>query len=130
MTQIVKRFKFEAAHELPWHQGKCQRLHGHSYKFEVMLEGELNHDGIVVDFDDLTTIVDKMVIKRYDHQCLNAFFPNPTAEVLAESIFKSVALGMEKNEAVFYGVKIVGVRLWETENCSVTYYEENYHGRA
>lgn len=124
MTQILKRFKFEAAHELPWHKGKCQRLHGHSYKLEVMLEGELNKDGIVVDFDDLTTVVDEMVVKRYDHQLLNNFFPNPTAEVLAESIFKSIKMGMKENAAIFQGVKIAGVRLWETENCSVVFTPE------
>jgi len=121
MVQITKRFTFEAAHELPWHGGKCKHLHGHSYKLEVTLEGELNHNEIVVDFDDLTVIVNEMVVKRYDHQYLNDFFRNPTAEMIAREIYHSIALGMEKNADIFKGISLAYVRLWETEKCFVTY---------
>lgn len=112
---------FEAAHELPWHSGKCKHLHGHSYKLEVTLEGELNDNGIVLDFDDLSIIVNEMIVKRYDHQYLNDFFSNPTAEMIAREIYHSISLGMEKNADLFKGVALAYVKLWETEKCFVTY---------
>ena len=40
--RIGKLFKFEAAHRLPNHPGKCKNLHGHSYKLEVVVNGEVN----------------------------------------------------------------------------------------
>ena len=43
--QIRKQFAFEAAHVLPYHTGKCSRLHGHSYRLEVALEGGLHTSG-------------------------------------------------------------------------------------
>lgn len=39
---IVKEFTFDSAHHLEWHQGKCHNLHGHTYKLQVGIQGELN----------------------------------------------------------------------------------------
>ena len=33
-TRVSRSLAFEAAHHLPWHAGKCQRLHGHHYRLE------------------------------------------------------------------------------------------------
>lgn len=119
MFEITKRFTFEASHQLPWHQGKCQRLHGHSYKLEVTLQAlTLDQNGIVIDFDVLSDIVNRTIIDRFDHQHLNEFFPNPTAEVLAMEIYRIVALVMKKNG--WNMVNVSSVKLWETEKCSVT----------
>lgn len=119
MFEITKRFTFEASHQLPWHQGKCQRLHGHSYKLEVTLESQgLDHNGIVVDFDVLSEIVDKGVVKRFDHQHLNEFFENPTAEVIALEVYRIIAVTLRLNGQST--VRVSCVKLWETEKCSVT----------
>ena len=40
-SQIRKRFRFEAAHTLPFHPGKCARMHGHSYRLEVAVSGPI-----------------------------------------------------------------------------------------
>jgi 6-pyruvoyltetrahydropterin/6-carboxytetrahydropterin synthase len=60
-VQIRKQFRFEAAHVLPHHSGKCSKLHGHSYRVDVAVEGPLQSDGpargMVVDFDDLAAVV-------------------------------------------------------------------------
>ena len=109
-TRVTKSFSFEAAHELPWHAGKCKRLHGHSYRLEVTIEGPLDHNGIVVDFDDVQRIVEDEVIARYDHRHLNELVDNPTAELLAADIWKRV-------EAA--GLDVVALRLWETADSSV-----------
>ena len=39
--QIRKHFRFEAAHALPFHPGKCARMHGHSYRLEVAVRGPI-----------------------------------------------------------------------------------------
>lgn len=69
-ASITKIFRFEAAHHLPDHQGKCARLHGHSYKLEVMLRGAIkdsvgaSDNGMVMDFGDISQIVKGAVMTR------------------------------------------------------------------
>ncbi|MBV8369815.1 MAG: 6-carboxytetrahydropterin synthase QueD [Candidatus Eremiobacteraeota bacterium] len=82
--QIRKSFTFEAAHVLPHHPGKCSRLHGHSYRLDVALEGPLQDSGpatgMVEDFDVISRVVKKAVVSRLDHCSLNELIDNPTAE--------------------------------------------------
>ncbi|HYH83584.1 MAG TPA: 6-carboxytetrahydropterin synthase QueD [Longimicrobium sp.] len=85
--EIFKEFGFEAAHRLPnvppGH--KCARLHGHSFRVEVHVRGELDpHLGWVMDFADLKAAV-KPVLDELDHYYLNDIpgLENPTSEVLA-----------------------------------------------
>jgi 6-pyruvoyltetrahydropterin/6-carboxytetrahydropterin synthase len=104
-TSVTRSFTFEAAHQLPWHPGKCQRLHGHSYRLEVTVEGPIGDQGIVVDFGDIKEVVRRDVIARYDHQYLNDLMENPTAELLAHEIWKTV-------EAA--DLPVSRIRLWET----------------
>lgn len=82
---IFKEFRFEAAHFLPkvpeGHQ--CGRMHGHSYRVVIGVEGQTNYDtGFVVDFADVSSVV-KAVTERLDHSVLNDHLWNPTAENLA-----------------------------------------------
>jgi 6-pyruvoyltetrahydropterin/6-carboxytetrahydropterin synthase len=109
-SRVTRSFSFEAAHELPWHEGKCKRLHGHHYRFEVTVEGPVGDNGMVVDFDDLKQAVQAEVVDRYDHQYLNDFLPNPTAELLAGDVWKRLETA---------GVNVVALRLWETPDSSV-----------
>lgn len=108
--RVIRAFSFEAAHELPWHAGKCKRLHGHSYRFEVTVEGPLDDNGIVIDFDDVKRVVQAEVIDRYDHQYLNDLLENPTAERLAWDV-------RERLQAA--GLPVAALRLWETPDSSV-----------
>jgi 6-pyruvoyltetrahydropterin/6-carboxytetrahydropterin synthase len=83
-VQIRKQFAFEAAHVLPHHDGKCSRLHGHSYRLDVTVEGPLAATGpatgMVIDFDALSRIVRASVIDALDHRYLNDTIDNPTSE--------------------------------------------------
>ena len=69
---------------LPHHAGKCARLHGHSYRLDVTVRGELREDGaesgMVMDFAELEAIVGPEVIDRLDHRHLNDVVENPTCE--------------------------------------------------
>lgn len=80
---------------LPFHPGKCSRLHGHSYRLEVAVEGLLGESGpasgMVLDFDELKAIVERAVIERLDHRSLNEVVANPTAELLAAWIWEQLA---------------------------------------
>ena len=85
--EIFKEFGFEAAHRLPnVPEGhKCARLHGHSFRVEVHVRGDLDPRlGWVMDFAALKAAV-KPVIDRLDHHYLNEIegLENPTSEVLA-----------------------------------------------
>ena len=95
VVQIRKQFTFEAAHVLPYHPGKCSRLHGHSYRLDVTLEGPIEWDGpaagMIVDFDVLSQVVKEGVIGELDHRSLNELLPHPTAENVVEWIWGRLA---------------------------------------
>ncbi|TML41352.1 MAG: 6-carboxytetrahydropterin synthase QueD [Actinobacteria bacterium] len=109
-ARVTRCFSFEAAHHLPWHPGRCRRLHGHHYRLEVTVEGPLGDHGVVMDFDDLSTVVEREVVEPWDHQLLNDLIENPTAELLAQEAWKRL-------EAA--GLNVVGLRLWETPDSAV-----------
>jgi 6-pyruvoyltetrahydropterin/6-carboxytetrahydropterin synthase len=82
--QIRKSFTFEAAHVLPFHDGKCARPHGHSYRLDVAVRGPLHDDGptrgMIEDFDTIRDVVQRTVIDALDHRSLNEVVENPTCE--------------------------------------------------
>lgn len=88
---LVKTFDFEAAHWLPcFPEGhKCRRLHGHSFKVDVSIEGEVPPEqGYLIDFADVKKAV-MPIQDKLDHYCLNDIpgLENPTAEILAKWIW-------------------------------------------
>ncbi|MGZ3496050.1 MAG: 6-carboxytetrahydropterin synthase QueD [Vulcanimicrobiaceae bacterium] len=89
--QIRKLFRFEAAHVLPYHPGKCARLHGHSYRLEVAIAGPLRTDGpargMIEDFDTIRSVVHRDVLEVLDHQDLNEILENPTCERIIQWIW-------------------------------------------
>lgn len=113
--QIRKQFRFEAAHVLPFHPGKCARMHGHSYRFDIVLDGPLQTDGpargMVVDFDTISAVVKPRVVERLDHTTLNDLIENPTAERIALWIWGAVASELPQLEEVV---------VWETATASAT----------
>jgi 6-pyruvoyltetrahydropterin/6-carboxytetrahydropterin synthase len=95
MVELVKDFRFEAAHYLPnlpdGH--KCRRMHGHSFRGEVAVRGEIDpHTGWLIDFADLKRHVDPLVA-RLDHYVLNEIdgLENPTSEMLAMWLWDRLA---------------------------------------
>lgn len=81
--QVSKQYRFEAAHFLSRHNGKCKDMHGHSWRVNVELSGPLNKDsGFVFDFDQLDEWVEPL-IERFDHKVLNCFVRYPSSENIA-----------------------------------------------
>lgn len=111
---ICREYEFAAAHRLPYHQGKCRRPHGHNYVLEVEVSGELkpagSSAGMVTDFADLDGLVQAIVLDHWDHEDLNQWLDNPTAENLAANAFRRLSEAAH----VPLGVEVVRVRLWET----------------
>jgi 6-pyruvoyltetrahydropterin/6-carboxytetrahydropterin synthase len=67
--KIAKEYRWEMGHRLPFHKGLCRNIHGHSYRMVVEITGELNKNGMIIDFFDLNKIV-KPIIEKYDHAFL------------------------------------------------------------
>ena len=114
--KIVQAFSFEAAHSLPnvppGH--RCQRLHGHSYRVELKLEGPLDaKTGFVTDFFDIEKAFAPL-LARLDHQYLNEVegLDNPTAENIAVWIWRRIKPALPQLNAVI-------VR--ETKDCWAEY---------
>lgn len=90
-AEIYREFTFESAHRLPnVPEGhKCARLHGHSYRVQIHVEGTVSSDtGWVQDFGDIKAAF-KPVEEQLDHRYLNEVegLENPTSEVLARWIW-------------------------------------------
>ena len=131
MYQITCRVEFDSAHRLLGYDGPCANVHGHHYVAEVSVEGEkLDSLGMLMDFGELKRIVSNFVNKFWDHNLLVHFkdalvsLPhfamtegNPTAENMAKMLFQNTKGGLPA------GVRMVGVRLFETPNCWVDYTE-------
>lgn len=88
---LFKVFHIEAAHRLPAVPAghKCARLHGHSFRVEVHVRGEVDpHSGWVMDFADIKAAF-APVFDALDHRYLNevAGLENPTSENLARWIW-------------------------------------------
>lgn len=80
--KIRREFHYDSAHKLPnVAQGhKCSRLHGHTYRLIVELDGPVDpHTGWVMDFADIDAEVD-LYLADLDHHYLNDVIANPTVE--------------------------------------------------
>jgi 6-pyruvoyltetrahydropterin/6-carboxytetrahydropterin synthase len=89
--EIFKAFHIEAAHRLPNVPAghKCARLHGHSFKVELVVSGPVGDDsGWVMDFADVKRAFAPLY-ERLDHHYLNDIegLDNPTSERLAAWIW-------------------------------------------
>lgn len=113
--ELFKEFGFESAHSLPNVPAghKCARLHGHSFRVRVTVEGPVGEEtGWVMDFADLKAAV-QPTIDALDHRLLNEIdgLENPTSEVLAMWIWDRVAPALP-------GLAAVEVRETCTSGCT------------
>ena len=110
---VARDFRFEAAHQLPDHPGKCRHLHGHSYRLRVVCRAPVDErTGLAIDFGELKRIVHEEVLDLLDHAFLNERFPVPSAELVVVWIWGRL-------EAA--GLTLEQIELRETEACSVIY---------
>lgn len=107
MWILSKDFRFEASHQLPSHDGKCNRLHGHSWKGSLICQGDTLEStgakiGMLVDYGDMKAAIEPIVFNHLDHYHLNETtgLINPTSEELSRWIFGQVKSNLPSLVAV------------------------------
>ena len=114
--EIVKSFRFEAAHSLDRapEGHKCRRLHGHSYRVDVHVTGPADPvAGWVMDFGDIIQAVEP-VLRQLDHRNLNevAGLENSTSELLAKFLWDRLRPALPGLSAV---------TVWESDTSRCVY---------
>lgn len=113
---------FEAAHRVAGYPGKCDRLHGHNWVVQAVIQGmELDELGMLVDFKQAKRALSE-VLERFDHRFLNELQPfsdglNPTAENLSRVIFEELA----GNSVFVRDSYLSAITVFESPKSSVTY---------
>lgn len=103
-VRLIKSFTFEAAHRLPTFPDghKCRRLHGHSFRVEVAVAGNVDPaKGYLVDYGEIKAACEPLRM-QLDHQFLNEIdgLANPTAELLAKWIWDRLKPALPLLESV------------------------------
>jgi 6-pyruvoyltetrahydropterin/6-carboxytetrahydropterin synthase len=113
---LTKIFKFDSAHNLVRYHGKCEKLHGHTYRMDITVEGIPDDEGMIIDFSLLKNIVKKLVISQLDHAYLNDFIEQPSAENISIWVWNKL-----KNPLNLENYKLYEVKIFETETSFITY---------
>jgi len=95
-VELTKDFTFEAAHRLPRVPAdhKCARMHGHSFRIEIRVSGEIDAQlGWLVDYAEITAQVEPILKEELDHRTLNDVpgLENPTSELLCVWLWNRLA---------------------------------------
>ena len=116
MYTLTKEFRFEAAHLLENHGGKCRNLHGHSFKGKIVVRGKHiiqsgPRTGMLLDYGDLKSIIEPVVEQYLDHRYLNETLvtDSPTSEFIAEWVYHKILRQINS-----FGVELVAVVIDET----------------
>ncbi len=143
---ITKSIEIDMGHRVPNHKSKCKNLHGHRYRIEVGVDGEVisekgsSKEGMVIDFGDLKEIMLDSINKVFDHslivygedefkilfeelrkrgQKINFVPFIPTAENIAKHFYDIMKESLEK-----VSIKIKFVKVFETPTSMAQYSEE------
>lgn len=123
MYELKVITSFSAAHRLENFYGKCESLHGHNWKVEVFLMGEmLDEAGLLLDFGVVKART-RELLEEIDHKYLNelpAFsHQNPSSENLASFLFQRLAAVLNQD-----GVKVSRVNVWESDTSCASYFQD------
>ncbi len=132
--KISKEFKWEMGHRLPFHSGKCKNIHGHTYKMRVEIEGDLDDNGMVMDYYDVSSVI-LPIIDEFDHSFMVKENDTDVIEFLIKLGSKKVVVPFEttaenitlhmlkkiKEKISSERIKRIKVRVYETEK---TYAED------
>ena len=136
--KIVKIIEWDMGHRVLHHRSVCRGLHGHRYKIEICVSGDLvsksgaSEEGMVIDFSDIKKISNQFIQEKLDHafmvwekdEDLISFFKQsighkpvivpftPTAENVAAYIFNK--LQDEFQDVYKTGLHLHSIKLWET----------------
>tara|TARA_B100000029_G_scaffold211957_1_gene209967 strand:+ start:603 stop:1043 length:441 start_codon:yes stop_codon:yes gene_type:complete len=143
--KIVKIIQWDMGHRVLNHRSICKGIHGHRYKAEICLDGDIitrsgvSEEGMVIDFADIKKTAKSFIQDELDHAFmvwnkdkeLIDFFSNskghkpvfvpftPTAENVAKYIFD--ILNTKFKDVFNSGLKLHSIKLWETPTSYVIY---------
>ena len=143
--EVVKIIQWDMGHRVMNHRSICKGLHGHRYKAEICISGDLitesgiSEEGMVMDFADLKKIALSEILDKMDHGFMvhdkdiemidffnkhNGHKPvivpfTPTAENVAAYIFSQ--LKDKFNDMFKTGLHLQSVKLWETPSSYALY---------
>jgi 6-pyruvoyltetrahydropterin/6-carboxytetrahydropterin synthase len=120
MFEIKIISDFAAAHNLRNFRGRCENLHGHNWKVEVILRGsKLNETEMVIDFGEVKQAT-RDLLARLDHTYLNdlPYFQtrNPSSENIAYYLYQGLAAELDNEDRWVYKVSA-----WESKDACATY---------
>ena len=92
--KVAKEFRWEMGHRLPEHFGLCKNIHGHSYKMIVEFEGEINEQGMVIDYYDVEKIINP-IIEKLDHAFMVSRDDKVALEFLNKMNSKKIVIDFE-----------------------------------
>jgi len=123
MYRLMVESGFAAAHQLKEYEGKCEGLHGHNWRVQVMVKTDrLNDIGLGIDFKVLKDILNG-ILAELDHTFLNDKAPfnikNPSSENLASYIFDEFGKRLKEPS-----VDLDCVRVWESATAFAQYDSE------
>ena len=129
-TKIAKEFSWEMSHRLPFHDGPCRNIHGHTYKSRLEISGELNDESMVMDYYDIEQIVQPL-LQRLDHSFLcdekdsvmidflksqgfkyNVMHKHTTAENILDLFFNE----FEPKFKLYKNIQKLKIRIYETQD--------------
>jgi 6-pyruvoyltetrahydropterin/6-carboxytetrahydropterin synthase len=121
MYELTVKGEFAASHSLRGYEGKCKKLHGHTWHVDVVVGGtKLNKAGMLIDFKELKGCL-RDLLETFDHTHLNSLphfkTVNPTSENIAKYIFTCLKKELR-------GVIVNKVTIWESEKSGVSYAEQ------
>ena len=149
VTRIRRFIETDTGHRVPNHKSKCKHLHGHRYRFEAEIEGEVveesgvSEEGMLMDFSDISVILTTYIHDVIDHalvisesdsdiiQLLNHLPEDhrtvlvpfiPTAENLAKWAFEQVDPHIQS----VYGnkLKLIAMHCRETPKSLASWYRD------
>jgi len=103
---LTKVFKFDSAHNLVEYHGKCEALHGHTYRMEITIQGIPGKEGMILDYGILKSIVKERIVNRFDHKYLNDTVPQSTTENLVQWIWDELKEPLKGDNYKLYQIKL------------------------
>ncbi|MGO4327884.1 6-carboxytetrahydropterin synthase QueD [Cupriavidus sp. 2TAF22] len=75
-VSITRRLEFDSGHRIPNHGGQCRNIHGHRYRLDLTLSGEVlrragaSDEGMILDFSDIKALANEHLVDKWDHAFL------------------------------------------------------------
>ena len=143
MIEVTKVIEWDMGHRVPNHKSKCRNPHGHRYRLELTVGGDLeasaghSSEGMVFDFGDIKKLMTQHVHDVIDHgfmiyegdTIMRSFFSNCHDDEFCVLVVPFIPTA-ENISAWCYGqlrphfpdsIEIVNVRVFETPNSWADY---------